>query len=103
MLKNGKLALREADDKELIAFVGGELCAIEKLKPIIEEKISQDGQEKLFYDIELPLVCVLADMEIYGFKIDKQALENFTKTLNEKIAGLEEKIFELAGESFNIN
>ena len=91
------------DEKALVSYVAGELCAIEKLKPFEEEKIKADGQEKLLYDIELPLVCVLADMEIYGFKIDADALRDFTDSLTKKIAVLEEEIYALAGESFNIN
>ena len=103
VLKGGKISICDADKKEVSAFVAGEVCAIEKLKEAEEEKIKKDGQEKLLYDIELPLVCVLADMEITGFKIDKDALEDFTSSLTEKIDALEEKIFALAGESFNIN
>ncbi len=103
VLKSGKILLSDVDEKELSDFVRGEVCAIEKLKPFEEEKIIADGQEKLLFDIELPLVCVLADMEITGFKIDKDALQSFTSSLTEKIKALEEKIFSLAGESFNIN
>lgn len=91
------------DEKSLVSYVAGELCAIEKLKPFEEEKIKADGQERLLYDIELPLVSVLADMEIYGFKIDADALRDFTESLTKKIEVLEEEIYALAGESFNIN
>lgn len=95
--------LLTVDNKSLISYVSGELCAIEKLKPYEEDKIKTDDQEKLFYEIELPLVCVLAEMEICGFKIDADALKDFTDSLTEKISVLENEIYELAGESFNIN
>ncbi len=103
VLKGGKISICDVDENERSSFVAGEVCLIEELKAFEEEKIKKDGQEKLFYEIELPLVCVLADMEIYGFKIDKKALENFTASLLEKISSLEKKIFSLAGEEFNIN
>ena len=61
----------------------------------------RDGQ--LFYGIELPLCRVLAEMEHTGFCIDKKALRDFGDMLSVKITGLEEKIFKLAGEPFNIN
>ncbi|MBE7051619.1 MAG: DNA polymerase I [Ruminococcaceae bacterium] len=87
----------------LKSYISGEIVAIEKLRAFEEEKIKADGQEKLFYDIELPLVSVLAEMEIVGFKIDAEALRNFTDSLTEKIAELEGEIYSLAGEEFNIN
>lgn len=98
-----KKTLHTIDEKTLASYVSGEVCAIEKLKPFEEEKIKSDGQEKLLYEIELPLVCVLAEMEICGFKIDAGALKEFTDSLTAKISVLENEIYALAGESFNIN
>jgi DNA polymerase-1 len=69
------------------------------LTPIIKE----NEQEELFYCIELPLVEVLADMELWGFKVDVEGLENFSKELDGKISVLEDEIYMLAGENFNIN
>ncbi len=95
--------LLSLDEKTLSLFVTGEVLAIEKLKKAEEEKIKEDGQEKLLYEIELPLIKVLADMQIAGVMIDSDALSEFTDKLTEKIKGLEEEIYALAGEEFNIN
>ena len=57
----------------------------------------------LYYDVELPLCNVLADMEFAGFLVDKAALEQFGKTLAESIGVIEAQIYEQAEEPFNIN
>ncbi|MBE7050807.1 MAG: DNA polymerase I [Ruminococcaceae bacterium] len=100
--KNQK-CLSEADPDALKAFVCQEICAIEKLWEYEKEKIKSDGQEFLLYEIEMPLVAVLADMEIQGFRVDKNMLESFTEKLGERLKLLEGEIYELAGEKFNIN
>jgi len=79
-------------------------CAV---LPQLEEKISQEikknNQERLLYEIEFPLVNVLASMEIEGFTVDKEKLAEFSEVLSERIATLENEIYKAAGEVFNIN
>ena len=77
--------------------------AIWQLKPVTEAKMREFGMEKLYFDIELPLCEVLADMEQEGFLVDKQALAEFGDSLNEGIDNLRDGIWQLAGEEFNIN
>ena len=67
------------------------------------EEIKKEEMEKLYLDMELPLVYVLAKMEITGFKVDKDFLLNYQKELSEKISNLEEEIYTLSGEKFNIS
>ena len=83
----------------------GLLCAenIFKLKSELDEKIKNNGQEYLLYEVEFPLALVLEDMENEGFKINKEALEKYGRDLDERIALRQESIFALAGEEFNIN
>jgi DNA polymerase-1 len=69
----------------------------------IADKLKENDQANLYYDIELPLVRVLADMEFYGFKININELIAISRQLDEKILKLTLKIYELAGEEFNIN
>ncbi len=69
----------------------------------IEAKLKENDQTYLYYEIELPLVRVLADMEFYGFKINIDELMVISRQLDEKIQQLTIKIYELAGEEFNIN
>ena len=63
----------------------------------------KNGQTSLYYDIELPLIFVLADMENYGIKVDKKTLEKYKASLEESIEETTKEIYELAGEEFNIN
>ncbi|HEY5583369.1 MAG TPA: DNA polymerase I [Ruminiclostridium sp.] len=71
----------------------------EKFAPIIKE----NEQDELFYEIELPLVEVLADMELWGFKVDVNGLKSYSKELDARLIILENEIYMLAGENFNIN
>lgn len=73
-----------------------------RLKNVLEPKLKEVGAEKLFYEIEMPLVPVLADMEMAGVALDTEALNNTRTTFNERMLTLEHEIYELAGESFNI-
>lgn len=98
-----KKDFKTIDKNALCRFVAGEIVYIKELKKYEEEKIKSDGQEMLLNKVELPLVRVLADMEISGFKIDKDSLRSFTDDLTEKIENYEKEIYSLAGEEFNIN
>ena len=69
----------------------------------IKDEIEKNGQQELCYNIELPLVEVLADMEYRGFKVNTGELVKFSARLDEKINRAAEDIYMLAGEQFNIN
>ena len=72
---------------------------------LYEEYIKQlrKEEEKLYYEVELPLVRVLFDMEMQGVCVDTKALQDFSVRYNAELSNLIEKIYELAGETFNIN
>ena len=85
---------------------GSETEALEALfaaSPYYLECYAENEQKSLFYDMEMPLIYVLADMEKYGIKVDKAALLAYQKRLGESLDGMEEEIYALAGEKFNIN
>jgi DNA polymerase-1 len=65
--------------------------------------LKEKGQERVFYEIESPLVPVLADMEHEGIKLDAQALAAFAVQLSKEIDNLEKTICRLAGSTFNVN
>ncbi len=69
----------------------------------IKGLIASQGMEELFYNIELPLIKVLASMEYVGFKININVLEELKEEFNKKIDKLTEEIYTLSGEEFNIN
>ena len=73
-----------------------------KLKNILEKEIRQEGLEELFYNIEMPLVPVLAYMERNGARIDTAALKETSTLFGKRLADIEEEIYTLAGEPFNI-
>ena len=73
-----------------------------QLKEHFEKELKAAETQKLFDDIEIPLVQVLADMELEGIKLDLDFLSSLTEALNNDIAELEKKIFAEAGEEFNI-
>ncbi|MBI2063751.1 MAG: DNA polymerase I [Candidatus Yanofskybacteria bacterium] len=74
-----------------------------KLRERLWENIKSADLIKVFEDIEMPLVPVLAEMELYGIKINTKALAELLKSTNKELAKLETKIYELAGGEFNIN
>ncbi len=74
-----------------------------KLTEEIREIIHKNGQEELCYEIEMPLIEVLADMEYRGFKVNVDALMQFSAKLDDKITAAEDDIYQAAGEEFNIN
>ncbi len=98
-----KKDMESLDEKDLRAYVSGEITMLKKLKTYEEETISANNQQSLLADIELPLIRVLADMELEGFKIDKGSLKEFTDKLTSRIDLYEKEIYTLAGEEFNIN
>jgi len=78
-------------------------CAILDIAEVLEKKIKEYDQEYLCYDIEMPLIKVLASMEYWGFKVNKEELREFSAELAGKIELLTQEIYSMAGEEFNIN
>lgn len=87
--------------------IGNDLAAtvttFERLAPRYEKNLLDADLMKLYQEIELPLTKVLAQMEMRGVFVDKISLEKKSAEMSERIAALEQKIYELAGETFNIN
>ncbi|BCB95617.1 hypothetical protein JZK55_05390 [Dissulfurispira thermophila] len=74
-----------------------------ELKDILFEKLKAEGLEDLYFDMEMPLIYVLTDMEEIGVKINKERLEELSKELDSYLGMIESRIYNIAGESFNIN
>ena len=73
-----------------------------RLAPVLRAKIRQNQLEKMYADIEMPVIDVLTDIELVGMKVDGDALNKFSADISEELAKLSEKIFEIAGREFNI-
>ncbi len=69
----------------------------------VEERLKENGQISLLYDIEMPLAAVLCDMELEGCRVDCEGIRNYGYELDEMARELESRIFMAAGEEFNIN
>ena len=84
-------------------YISTTLDFINKVKEPIKEKVETQGMGKLYYEVELPLVEVLAHMEYNGFKVDLQVLEELGDEFQREIDNLTKDIYALAGSEFNIN
>lgn len=102
----GKLKIKKAADEkpealELLACYEAYTCIAAKNQLL--EQLEDHGMKKLYDEIEMPLVYVLADMEKEGVRAEKAELEAYGAQLTGRIAELETSIYEKAGETFNIN
>mgnify|MGYP004714931499 FL=1 len=89
--------------EELSIYFGEILNIVYNVYPIMEKAFKEIDMEYLFYDVEMPLVEVLGSMEYEGMAVDKNQLEEIGNKFKEIISNLEEEIFTMAGEKFNIN
>ena len=89
-----------------VRYTGAEAIGAEavfKLAPALDAKLRELGMDGLYYQAELPLCAVLAEMEAAGFFVDRKALYDFGESLNAGIAQLQQSIWNHAGHEFNIN
>ncbi|MDQ6671099.1 MAG: DNA polymerase I, partial [Chloroflexota bacterium] len=105
MLGVGKKAITMAEMS--IADCGSYACQeallVERIVPILEDELDKAGQTTLFRDVEMPLVPVLADMEMAGIAVDLPYLAELGNELQGRIASLEAEIYSHVGHAFNIN
>jgi DNA polymerase-1 len=94
---------RDMPVKTLSEVVGKYPYVIDQVSSKLDKMLDENGQKDLYFNIELPLVKTLADMEYHGFKINVSELVEFSRELDGKIEEIKSKIFSLAGEEFNIN
>ncbi len=104
---SGQMSLLEEDDggkrrAERYAVLASEASTIAALYGPMLEKLRALGMERLFYEIELPLCPVLAEMEHQGFLVDRSALAEFGASMTDRIGELQRSIWDMAGEEFNI-
>ncbi|MBI4710084.1 MAG: DNA polymerase I [Nitrospirae bacterium] len=101
--EKGRKNFREVTVEDAARYSGGDSAATLRLKNLLAPEIEKEGLSELFYGIEMPLIEVLADMETAGIKIDEALMNDFSKELERDIAGIEKRIYFLAGGEFNIN
>lgn len=98
-----KKNFKDIDIKEIANFLGPILEVIIKVEPKLKESIEERDMLELLNTIELPLIEVLSNMEIQGFKVDEQELIKLGNEYQEEIDKLIENLYDMAGEEFNIN
>ena len=94
--------MRDIAPKEVLNYAAEDADITFQLKGVFEPKLVETGVEKVFNNIEMPLVPVLARMEREGIKIDVHSLRSYSGELGETIIRLEREIIELAGRPFNV-
>lgn len=98
-----QLNMRDLFPKDICNYACEDADITLKLKNILEKEIESNGISNLLYEIEFPLVYVLADMEYAGVRLDTKALKDSSENLTKEMLNIETEIFKLAGMEFNVN
>ncbi|MBP5427445.1 MAG: DNA polymerase I [Clostridiales bacterium] len=94
--------VEQGEEKNEAVFV--EYAAMVKDMAIaLDKQLRDNNQDKLYYEVELPLTKVLASLEYWGFKIDKKQLQSMDKFLDKEIKKISQEVYIIAGEEFNLN
>lgn len=96
-------SMSEVPLEEIAPYATEDADVTWQLYRMFKPLLGKQGQEQVFHDIEMPLLPVLTAMEREGITLDPKMLENFSAVLAKQIAAEEEKVYELAGERFNLN
>lgn len=98
-----KIPTAMADQERVSSYFQNAIMTIKETSQLMQETLAEEDMDFVFFDMEMPLVKVLARMEIEGFSIDEKLLSDLSEDFGSQIAELEENIYSLAGEPFNIN
>lgn len=98
-----QLSMRDVPIAQIAEYAAEDADITLKLKNYFAPELKKEGLESLFFDIEMPLIYVLAEMEETGVKLDTVALKQSSDVLTGELNKLEKEIHELAGVKFNIN
>ena len=99
--KNQK-SMRDLSPADVYEYAAEDADITLQLKNVLEPKLKEANAEQLFYEIEMPLVRVLAEMERNGVRIDTASLAETSRAFTQRMNEIEERIYQLAGETFNI-
>lgn len=98
-----QLCMRDVPVEKVYEYAAEDADVTLKLKNYLEPELKKENLETLFYEIEMPLIYVLAEMELTGVKVDRAALKQSSVSLTKELAGMEQEIYRLAGTEFNLN
>lgn len=100
--KLGQFSFADLFAEQMKNYLGEQADCILQVMPLIEQQLRDKGQYELYHTIECPLAAVLSSMEMTGVRIDSDSLHDLSKTITAEVTAIEEKIYELSGERFNI-
>ena len=95
--------LAAVSDELAGCYAGNMAYAVYRVREIMEQRLEAEGMSRLYQEIEIPLAFTLADMEEAGIRVEAEELKAYGERLQVRIGELEEKIYQEAGETFNIN
>ena len=98
-----QLSMRQVPVEEVCRYAAEDADVTLQLKNRLEKELAAEKMEKLFYEIEMPLTRVLADMEITGVNVDIEELKSSSDLLTRRLGELEQEIYQLAGTTFNVS
>lgn len=98
----GQKSMRDLSPASVCDYAAEDADVTLRLYNVLKPRLKEAGVEQLFYNIEMPLVPVLAEMETTGVRLDTEALAETSKVLTERMKQIERNIYELAGHEFNI-
>ncbi|MGF7215092.1 DNA polymerase-1 [Spirosoma lacussanchae] len=98
----GQLTMRDVDVQKIVEYAGEDADITLQLRNAFAPRLEKDSLHKLFDQVEMPLVQVLADLELEGITLDTNALAELSATLEVDMRQVQQEIFQIAGESFNI-
>ena len=98
----GQKSMRDLSPASVCDYAAEDADITLRLYNVLKPRLKETNVEQLFYDIEMPLVPVLADMETTGVRLDTEALAETSKVLTVRMKQIERNIYELAGHEFNI-
>ncbi len=98
----GQKSMRDLAPADVYEYAAEDADITLRLKNVLEPELKKYGADRLFYEIEMPLMPVLAEMEMQGVRIDTASLGETSKVLTARMEEIEQRIYELAGEQFNI-
>ena len=98
----GQRSMRDLDPKDVYEYACEDADITLQLKNKLEPELKKHDCERLFYDIEMPLMPVLAEMEMNGVRIDTESLNETSRQLTQRMLDIEQRIYQLAGQQFNI-
>ena len=103
--KKGKnqISMRDVSIDKITDYASEDSDITLQLKSIFDKEIEVNNLSKIFYDIEIPMINVLSEMETEGIKIDTSYLEKLDKEFEEDLEKLKKEIFKKSGEEFNLN